>query len=101
MKTLEVISWYGEICSYKITDCFSAGYYVWNIGRRNFPLDGYIPLGKMDTDGIHIKLDSLKALYVGNDISDYIINQAQFKPFGWDEFYELSKIVPELKKYIK
>lgn len=97
MKTLEVISWYGEKFTYEITNHFSVGYYVWNIGRQNFPIAGYIPIY---TDGIHIK-DSLKALYVGDDISDYIIKQAQYKPFGWDEFCELSKIVPELKRYIK
>lgn len=77
-----------------------AGYVVWNIGRHNFKAEGYIPICKVDTDGIHIKKNSLKALYLGNDISDYIMKQAGKFRFDFDNFCELSKIVPELKKYI-
>lgn len=48
-----------------ITD-FPNGYEVWNIGRANFPHEGYLPL--CQTDGnYHIIPSTLKSLYVGDE----------------------------------
>lgn len=35
---------YGTIHTFEIVSEFPHGYIIWNIGRRNFPHEGYIPL---------------------------------------------------------
>ena len=41
-------STWGRVDEFEIVDTFPPGYVVWNIGRQNFPHEGYIPLVKPD-----------------------------------------------------
>lgn len=43
------------------------GYVVWAIGRENFPHLGYLPLAQEAQEKYHVRLDTLKALYVGDE----------------------------------
>lgn len=42
-------------------------YIVWAIGRENFPHPGYLPLAKPAQNEHFVRLDTLKALYVGDE----------------------------------
>lgn len=43
------------------------GYIVWAIGRENFQHPGYLPLAQIAEEKYHIRTDTLKALYVGDE----------------------------------
>lgn len=45
MNTL-VTNNYNRKDVFEIVEKFPNGYVIWNIGRRNFPFKGYIPLAK-------------------------------------------------------
>lgn len=48
---------------FEVVETFPRGYVVWNIGRRNFPFPGFIPLAKPSRENPYrIDLGSLKAL---------------------------------------
>jgi hypothetical protein len=57
---------YGTIHTFEIVSEFPHGYIIWNIGRRNFPHEGYIPLCVAD-ENCHVDLGTLKALKVSNE----------------------------------
>lgn len=57
---------WGTIHTFEIATEFPHGYIIWNIGRRNFPHEGYIPLCVAD-ENCHVDLDTLKALKVANE----------------------------------
>lgn len=72
---------------YTIVDIFPRGYVVWNIGRRNFPYPGYIPLAKMSGD-CSVDTTTLKAIKVETEeIAINIINAAAEKRIGKIDFY--------------
>ena len=52
--------------TFEVVPDFPYGYIVWNIGRSNFPHEGFIPLCVADKN-CHVDLSSLKALEVGNE----------------------------------
>lgn len=52
---------------FEIVTEWPLGYVVWAIGRKNFPHSGYLPLANEAQDKYHIRLDTLKALYVGDE----------------------------------
>lgn len=51
---------------FEIVDELPMGYVIWNIGRRNFPFEGYIPLCQIVCD-YNINPNTLKALKVKNE----------------------------------
>ena len=61
---------------FEIVDHFPEVYIVWPIGRRNFPYEGYIPLGKPIGETFCIDLGSLKALKVHEGLADFLLYQA-------------------------
>ena len=40
-------NWHGRIYRYAIVDEIPDGYFVWSVGRQNFPLEGWLPLARM------------------------------------------------------
>lgn len=50
-----------------VTEWPAGGYSVWAIGRHNFLHPGFLPLAQASDVPYHIKPDTLKALYVGNE----------------------------------
>lgn len=52
---------------FEIVNEFPKGYYVWNIGRQNFPHECYVPLAKPLYDKYHIDLSKLKAIKVKDE----------------------------------
>lgn len=57
---------WGTIHTFEIVPDFPYGYIVWNIGRQNFPHEGYIPLCVAD-ENCYVDLSTLKALKVANE----------------------------------
>lgn len=57
---------WGTIHTFEIVTEFPHGHIIWNIGRRNFPHEGYIPLCVAD-ENCYVDLDTLKALKVANE----------------------------------
>lgn len=63
---------YGRLDEFEVVGVFPDGYVVWNIGRRNFPFEGYIPLTRLiwnkELEGnFNIDLSSLKAIKVKDE----------------------------------
>ena len=52
--------WY-RTDEFEIVDEWPDGYFIWNIGRENFPYPEYIPLAKSGNLPHHVDLSSLKA----------------------------------------
>lgn len=52
----------GRTDVFRVFETFPKGYVVWNIGRRNFPYKGYVPIAKPGTLPYHIDLGHLGAL---------------------------------------
>jgi hypothetical protein len=78
MKTIIDKKWY-RTDTFEIVEEFPTNYIVWNIGRHNFQHKGYIPLAEIDSsfdDLYHIKTETLKTLFVGEELSDFIIESA-------------------------
>ena len=81
MKTIIDKKWY-RTDTFEIVEEFPTNYIVWNIGRHNFQHKGYIPLAEIDSsfdDLCHIKTETLKTLFVGEELSDFIIESAERK----------------------
>lgn len=57
----------GRTDRYRIVDHFPPGYIVWNIGRDNFPFEGYVPLARETDIPHHIDLKTLRALKVNDE----------------------------------
>ena len=80
--------WYRTDVFHVVSD-FPENYIVWNIGRQNFPHDGYIPLAEIDEtfdDMCHIKTETLKTMFVGNELSDLIMKAAGKNTVSKQEF---------------
>lgn len=88
MSTL-IIEDYNRKDVFEIIDEFPHGYVVWNIGRRNFPFKGYIPLAKPTNVPYNIDLHSLKAIKTGDDLADYILKEAGRREINKDEFQRI------------
>lgn len=69
---------WGNVDEFEIVDEFPNGYQVWNIGRGNFPFEGYIPLAKPDTNRrFYIRRSNMKALKcVSEEEALYILKRA-------------------------
>lgn len=93
---------WGRVDEFEIVDTFPPGYVVWNIGRHNFPHEGYIPLAKPDPNrefGILLKdMKALKCKDEGEAL--YILKRASNGDFpknrrsdgiNWVIFNELTK----------
>lgn len=65
------------------------GYVVWNIGRRNFPHPGYLPLAQVKAD-YHIVPETLKALYVGDEsLCLEVLHYAGYHTVSREKFNEI------------
>lgn len=72
---------------FEVVEEWPAGYFVWLIGRENFPHPGYLPLAQSDWKPYHVRTDSLKAFYVGDeDLCQYIFKAAHHR--RGEVFYE-------------
>jgi hypothetical protein len=92
MKTIIDKKWY-RTDTFEVVDEFPSNYVVWNIGRQNFPHKGYIPLAEIDSsfdDLYHIKTETLKTLFVGEELSDFIIESAGRKTINKKEFEKIT-----------
>jgi hypothetical protein len=91
MKKIIDKRWY-RTDTFEVVDEFPSNYVVWNIGRQNFPHKGYIPLAEIDKtfdDMCHIKTDTLKALFVSEELSDFILDLAKRKTINKKEFLKI------------
>lgn len=68
MATIINTDMWGQTREFEIIDTFPEGYVVWNIGRENFPYQGFIPLCNASPD-YEVDIDTLKALFVGDETS--------------------------------
>lgn len=81
---------YGTTHTFKIVSEFPNGYIIWNIGRRNFPHDGYIPLCVAD-ESYHIDPNTLKALKVANeDFALFLLKEAGKRPIDREKYFKLA-----------
>ena len=88
METIIDKKWY-RTDTFEIVEEFPTNYIVWYIGRHNFQHKGYIPLAEIDSsfdDLCHIKTETLKTLFVGEELSDFIIESAGRKTINKKEF---------------
>lgn len=61
---------------------FPYGYFVWNIGRHNFPHERCIPLARRGSDEWHVDVNDLRYIMVDTEeLALYIIGQAGRKGF--------------------
>ena len=69
MKTLTQTC-YGRTDVFRIVDEFPAGYVVWNIGRQNFPFEGFVPIARPTKENkYYIDLKTLAAVRVKDEIT--------------------------------
>lgn len=88
MNTL-VTNNYNRKDVFEIVEKFPNGYVIWNIGRRNFPFKGYIPLAKPTNVPYNIDLHSLKTIKVDDDVADSILKKADYKKIDKEEFQRI------------
>jgi hypothetical protein len=91
MKTIIDKKWY-RTDTFEIVEEFPTNYIVWNIGRHNFQHKGYIPLAEIDSsfdDLCHIKTETLKTLFCGEELSDFIIESASKRDIDKKEFLKI------------
>lgn len=87
-RSLTTFSVHGR--TFKTVDEFPDGYVVWNIGRYNFPIPGYIPICKPEKGTRNVDLNKLKAIKVGNEKkASKIMAAARFDTIGKKEFQKL------------
>lgn len=67
MKTIIDINHGREDVFVVVNEWPIGGYTVWNIGRANFPHKGYIPLVQEGSQRYHVNLNTMRALYVGDE----------------------------------
>jgi hypothetical protein len=85
---------FGRTDVFDVVDEWPLGYFVWNIGRANFPHEGYLPLAQGASDPYHVRLDTLKAIYVGDEqLCLYAMNRAHYIHGNMteDKFNEIKK----------
>lgn len=70
----------GPTYVFEVVDEFPDGYMVWNIGRKNFPYENYIPLCEAIEGTYNIKAETLKMLYVEREVDAlFILNKANWR----------------------
>lgn len=52
---------------FEVVNEWPTGYFIWNIGRQNFPHEGYLPLATETELKYHVNTRKLKALNVGDE----------------------------------
>lgn len=82
-------SFFGRTDVFEIVNEFPGGYVVWNIGRHNFPYEGYIPLAKPTEVPYNIDLRTLKALKLEDNLSNSIISAAHRQEINSLNFEEI------------
>lgn len=83
---------YGKTDTFTIVDDFPVNYFVWAIGRANFPFEGYIPLAKAGALPYHIDPDTLLALKVRDEETALkILRHASRHGVDFKKFQELTK----------
>lgn len=85
---------YGRVDTFVPTTDIPAGYFVWNIGRHNFPHEKCIPLakeGKKQYDWqMPVDLSSLKYIMVDTEkLALRILKEAGYKGVDRERFYEI------------
>lgn len=80
---------YNRSDRFTISDTFPSGYIVWNIGRSNFPFEGFVPLAKPDpTMPYHIILKDLVAWRVKDEETALrIIEQAHHEEINFSNHH--------------
>lgn len=93
METKIVDINYGRTDEFEVVTEWPWGYVLWNIGRENFQHPGYIPLAKPTTESqYYIRLDRLKALYLGDEeLCLRIIKEGHKHWVDKDRFNEIMK----------
>ena len=67
------------IREFEVVEEWPLGYFVWMIGRRNFQFPGYLPLAQEASEPYHVRTDTLKALYVGDEgLCEYIATKGHY-----------------------
>ena len=95
METIIQKHWYRTDKFEPVKD-FPHGYFVWNIGRRNFPYEKCVPLAKYGVNEepwqMNVDLDTLKYIKVKTeDLALRILKAAGKDIVGKDRFYEIIK----------
>lgn len=82
---------YGRTDEFDVVYEFPETHVVWNIGRRNFPHPGYIPLARVDAT-YHVVPGSLKALYVGDEnLCLAIMREGALRGVDKDKFLKMKE----------
>ncbi|MBO8460159.1 MAG: hypothetical protein IAA73_07505 [Bacteroidetes bacterium] len=89
---------YGNTKTIEIVNEFPVGYYVWNIGRINFPFEEYIPVVRRSDVPFHIRPETLIAVKTEKELADFILDYAHHKKIGWAEFCDLKEQFINWKK---
>lgn len=77
---------------FAIVDEFPAGYRVWNIGRKNFPFAGYVPLCRVKEGDYHVVLDELCAIKCASeDIALRVLKNAGRRTVSRKQFYQMNQ----------
>lgn len=78
-----VIERYDRTDIFEVCKEFPTGYIIWNIGRANFPFEGYLPLAEpLQYPPNHICLKSLKAIKIDEDLALYLLRTASKGTYG-------------------
>lgn len=81
---------WGTVHTFEIVSEFPHDYTIWNIGRRNFPHEGYIPLCVAD-ENCYVDLGTLKALKVANeDLALALLKEAGRHTITRKEFFKIA-----------
>ncbi len=76
MESITITHTYGRTDTFEIFNDFPAGYIVWNIGRGNFPFEGFVPIAKPASEPYHIDLGHLGAWKVKDEATAMKIIEA-------------------------
>ena len=96
MKTIIDKTYWGATDIYEVVDEFPTNYVVWNIGRKNFQHECYLPLAERksnDPDSWEywtIKRNTLKALKVeSEELALYILEYSHRKTVDSTNFSQI------------
>lgn len=96
-----VVKRHGRTDIFEVCKEFPKGYVVWNIGRENFPFEGYVPLAKpILYPPNHIELKTLKTIKVSEDFALWLLKIASKGTYGSidkQKFHKLYKQFYEQK----
>ena len=63
---IEDTNQFGRTDRFEVVVNFPGGYQIWNIGRKNFPYPGYLPLAVVDAD-YHVNINTLRCIKVESE----------------------------------